>query len=229
MQTYRFIEEQNRRILQEQPSNSHPLLLSSRYHETSLSDLCFVLVGQTLDGLVDLCFLRSCNHFFIGGIKPSITNVVHDVGVEQGSILRHDADSLAQRFELNILDILPVYQDPASLRIVESEQQPEYRGFSTPGRANNGDFLPGGNGEAEVLEDRASRVIAKVDILKLDLSAFQLQRLGGRRVLSNIFPSISKLTGSTSGTHADGGLSALQVEHDLHVNQTLPQLSVNGS
>jgi hypothetical protein len=91
--------------------------------------------------------------------------------MEQRSILWHDTNRLAKGFQLHLLDILAVDQDPTALRVVEAEEQSEYRGFTTSRGPDDGDLFTGRDGKAEILEDEPIRVVPKVDVFKLDLAS----------------------------------------------------------
>lgn len=176
--TYRFIEEEDGRVFQQQSRDCHSLLLASGYHKTAFPDLCLILLWETLNCLIDLSPLRSGNNLFIGGVQSAVPDVVHDIGMEQRSILWHDTNRLSKGFQLHILDVLAIDQDFTALRVVEAEEQSENRRFTTSRGSDDGDFFTGRDGKAEILEDRSVRVVPKVDVFKLDLASLQLERLG---------------------------------------------------
>lgn len=69
------------------------------------------------------------------------------------------------------MDVLRVDENPAGRRIVETEQETEYGGFSAPGRTYDGYLFSCRDGEAEVAEDGARRVVSKRDIFETDRSS----------------------------------------------------------
>ena len=52
--------------------------------------------------------------------------------MEERCVLGYNADRLPQAFELDLGDVLAIYEDPTKGWIVEPEEEPEDRRFATP-------------------------------------------------------------------------------------------------
>ncbi|KAI6768701.1 hypothetical protein HG531_010890 [Fusarium graminearum] len=169
-----------RRVLEQDAADSKALLLATGNHESSLTDLGLVAVRERLDGVVDMGTLGDSHDFFRG-------------------ILGDNTDRATQRLEVDITNILVINQDSTTLDIIGSEQETQQSRLSTSAGADNSDLLSSRNRQGQITEDRAVRVVGKVDVLKLNLAALgENQRLRTSLLL-------------------DVGVDLLEVEQSLHI------------
>ena len=90
-----FVEHDDPRILQDCASNGNTLLLSTRQTESTLSDLCFILVGEGEDFLVDAGRPASFIHLLVSCLGICVLKIVHQCLVEKNSVLGNNADVTA--------------------------------------------------------------------------------------------------------------------------------------
>ena len=117
------------------------------------------------------------------GAGAAIGDVVEDRVVEQHGVLRHHADRAAQAVLRHVADVLAVDLDRAAIDIVEAEQQARDRRFAGAARPDDRDGGAGRNAKIDVLQDRAARIVAEIDMAKRDLAALDDQRRRARPVL----------------------------------------------
>lgn len=122
--------------------------------------------------------------------------------------LRNDTDDLPQTLKGDVLNLLAIDEDSATLHLVEPVEQPQDCALARPTRPDDRHLFACRDGERQVFEDRAVGVVPERDILKLDLASLERQRLGPRSIL-------------------DRHVLALDAEEDVHVDQTLPELAVH--
>lgn len=61
----------------------------------------------------------------MAGVDSAVADVVRDGVVEERCILRDNTDSLTQRFEGDVTDILSINKNTTRLRIIETEEETE--------------------------------------------------------------------------------------------------------
>mmetsp|Transcript_8501 Transcript_8501/g.28495 ORF Transcript_8501/g.28495 Transcript_8501/m.28495 type:complete len:205 (-) Transcript_8501:1223-1837(-) len=100
-----LVEENDLRILQDGPGDSHPLLLSPGQLQAPLPYPRLVLVGEVHDRVMHSSNPSGFHYLLQSCILPAVGQVVPDCVVEQHSVLRHDADGLSQRLLFDLADI----------------------------------------------------------------------------------------------------------------------------
>ena len=73
-----FIQDQDRRVFQEDTGNGNPLLLTTGETGTTFSDKGFILLWKFHDKVVDVCTFCSGNDLFVRGIRFSVGNIITD-------------------------------------------------------------------------------------------------------------------------------------------------------
>lgn len=121
--THGFIKEEDRRVLQYHTSDGQPLFLSARNHQPPLSNLRLISVRKPLNRVVNIGSNSRSLDLLIRRIQSPVPDVVHNVGMEQGRVLRHDADCLSKRIKLDFRDVLPVDEDPSGGWFVEPVEE----------------------------------------------------------------------------------------------------------
>ena len=119
----RFVEDQDRRSLEDRARDGDALLLAPRELQAALADLGAVAFRNHGHEAVDLGKARSLSHVGLARGPASIADVVAERVVEQHRILRHHADGVAQGGLGDTGDILAVDRDAPAVRLVEAEQQ----------------------------------------------------------------------------------------------------------
>ena len=165
--THRLVKEENLGVLEQDARDRHALLLSPRDHHPPLANLGQPLVRQTLDRLRDVGQPRRLFHFIVRRIEAAVSDVVQNVAMEEGRLLRDDTNLTPQRLELNIVQLLPVDKDLAGRWLVEPEQEAEDGRFAAARGTDNANFLAGRDRKRNV----AVRVIAEGNVLETDLAS----------------------------------------------------------
>jgi predicted amidohydrolase len=140
----RFVEDQDRRVLQEHARDRQPLLLAAGQFDAALAD------DRVQPGRQARYHARPAapagRHRMIGlvgGAEAAIGDVLADRAAEQEDVLLHDADLAAQRGERHVPDIDAVDGDRAGADLVEARQQRADGGLAGAGRTDEGDGLAG--------------------------------------------------------------------------------------
>ena len=107
----RFIENQDRRILQDGARDRHALLLAAGQFQAALAHHRVITLRQRFDEIMDVRGLRGGDDFFARRIGTPVGDVVVDRIVEQHGVLRHDADRGAQAGLRHVAYVLAVDQD----------------------------------------------------------------------------------------------------------------------
>ena len=89
-----LIQNENRRVFQEDAGDGHPLLLSAGQHDASLTHIGLEAVRHVHDIVVDLRPLGRLDDLILGGIGPAIADIVQDGAGEEEHVLLDDADVL---------------------------------------------------------------------------------------------------------------------------------------
>lgn len=142
-------------------------------------------------------------------LQVSIAKIVANGVVEERRILWDNTNRLAKRLLANVANVLTINENSARLDVVVAEQEPQDGALSATARPDDGDLLPGGDGEGEVLENRAIRAVAKSDVFEANLAA------------------LAQVKRRSVGLVLYGNVDLLQVEERLHVEQRLAQLTVD--
>ena len=195
----RLVEHQDRRTFENSPADGDALLLAARELEPALADRGIVAVGQRLDEIVNARHPGGTLDLVPGRPGIAVGKIVEDRVVEQHGVLGNDADRRAQGVLGDVADVFAVDEHAAAGHVVEPEQDAADRRLAGTARADDGDRLAGGHGEAHVLEDRPPRIVTEIHVVEHDLTAGHLER-----------PS--------AGPVDHVGFGMQQVEHDLEVD-----------
>src|SRR4029079_15698997 len=146
------------------------LLLAAGQLVAALADERVVALGQLEDALVDRRRPRGPLELRLARVRLRIQQVLADRRMEEVGLLRHDADNLAERRELDLPDIDAVDLDGACVTVVEARDQVGRGGLARAGRADERDQLAGLPLEVDVLErerldelDRRRAVIERLE------------------------------------------------------------------
>ena len=88
--------------------------------------------------------------------------------MEDDRLLQDHADPVAEVGQGQAADRQAVEADLAPGRVVEPHQEVDQRALAAPGRPDERDLHPGLDPEADVPDDRLSRLIAEADPVELD-------------------------------------------------------------
>src|SRR5271156_904015 len=137
----RFVENQDRSVLQNRPCNRQPLSLSPAQARTFLANLRVVPLRHVEDEVMRERHSRRLLYLAHWNIRLAIRNVVPHRIVEQHRLLRHLADLLTQRSDRHIPQIMSINQNPSFIHIEESRNQIHQRRFSGTTRSDKRNHL----------------------------------------------------------------------------------------
>ncbi|NJM32738.1 MAG: hypothetical protein HC848_07675, partial [Limnobacter sp.] len=174
--TRRFVEKQDRRVLQKRARDPHPLFLATREFQATLAHLGLVTIGQAFNKAMDVCGVCSRFNFGLTGARAPIANVIRNGVVKQHGILGHDANLRAQRLLLHLCDVLPINQDLAVTHVVKPVQQPCQSGFARTAVAHHCHRFPGGNFKTEFVQHLPAWFVMKIHRAKFNGGLLQYQK-----------------------------------------------------
>ena len=166
----RLVEDQDLRIGENSPCDRQELLLPLGDVACLLIEFHIVAARQSLDKAVYMRRLGCPDDFFICGVKPSVTDILHDRAVEQPGILEHHAEHLAQFTAVEIFYIVSVDLDGAAVDIVETHQQLDHGRLPRSGRTHDRNLLPFLHLGGEIIDDDLIRIVTEVYMVELHIS-----------------------------------------------------------
>ena len=95
--------------------------------------------------------------------------------------MQHHAEGLAHRLARELKRVDTIQQDLSRVDVVEAHEQVDDRGLARPGRAHDGDRLPGQDLEADVLDQRLVGHVPERNVRQRDVAG-GLGELGRHRI-----------------------------------------------
>ena len=120
----RFVQHQQRRVLQKHPGNGNALALAAGQFHAAFADLGLVAaptfaIHQLGDKAVGTRAAHGGNHFGLGRLRTAIQQVLPDRPVQQRGVLGDHADLSAQALLGHAGNILAVDEDAARLQVIQ--------------------------------------------------------------------------------------------------------------
>ncbi len=175
------VEDEDARVGEDRPGERHPLALTARQGEPSLSDDGVVAPRQLFDELVRLGSPCGGLDLLEGGVRPAVSDVrPHRVGEEE-ALLEDDADLATQRRERHVADIVPVHSHGAGDRVIETGHHVRQSRLPTTARADEGHGLARLDLQADSAQHRWPVVVGEPNVVEDDLTRErrQLDSTGG--------------------------------------------------
>ena len=147
----RLIEDQDRRLGYRRSRDIKKLSLALTQVRAIALQNRVIALWKTHDKGMGRCHLRRLNDLLVGGIKPSVADILHDRSRKQVGILKNHGDVAAQVVPLNMADINAVDGDGPALDIVEAVDEVRDRRLSGSRGTYEGDLLPRSRVEADIL------------------------------------------------------------------------------
>src|SRR5690348_13175937 len=122
--------------------------------------------------------------FVVGCIGAANSQVLGNGPIEQQTLLKDDADVLAQCRDLEVADIGAVEINRAGLRIEGTMQKRQRGAFPRSRRADESNGITRIGNKAQMLNSRAAIVIVERDIPELDQAAHRWRLDGAGTVLN---------------------------------------------
>jgi hypothetical protein len=95
-------------------------------------------------------------YLVLGGVRPAQGQVFPHRHGEEGGLLEHDPDPLAQRVQPDVPDVPTVDGDPAGGDVVEPGHQGQQAGLAAAGGTDDGQRLTGLDGQLDAAQHRRS-------------------------------------------------------------------------
>ena len=153
-----LVEDEDPRVLEQDPRDRDALLLAARELVAALADHRVVALGQLDDPVVDGGGARRGLQLGVGRVRPGVAQVVADRGVEEVRLLGHEADrsrpsdaSLIRRTSTPSISTAPLSD------VVQPRDQVGRGGLARPGRADERDELARLGLEVDLLERERGR------------------------------------------------------------------------
>ena len=118
-----FIEDKDRRVLQEHSRNREPLLLAAGEFDAALSNIGIVTIRKFHDEVMCISKLGCFDYLFPGCTGSAIADILDYRTGEKLYILLHDSDVIPEALELDVTDIFAVDLYRAVSNIVKSRNE----------------------------------------------------------------------------------------------------------
>src|SRR5579883_1985135 len=151
-----FIQQKQRRILQECTSNRDALALPARELDASVTHDGCEAARQYLDEFAASRELGGFDDFGICCIGPAIPDVLHRRSIKQREILRYDRNGRPQALLSHPCNILSINRNSATLKIIEALDQREQARLAPARRTDELDPLTGFKLQIEAFENGVS-------------------------------------------------------------------------
>ncbi len=117
----------------------------------------------------------SRNHFFIGSIQPSVTDILHNRSLKQPCVLKHHTKAFSKLASVKFPDIVPIHFDAPAVHIIKAHQKLYHRRFPCTGRPYNSYCLPGFYLAAEILDNDFLRLVTESYMVEMDSALYFIQ------------------------------------------------------
>src|SRR5919109_3790555 len=135
----RLVEDENRRILQQDARDRDALLLAAGEAIAALPHDGLQTVGEGGDQVVDLCRTTCLDQLFVGRVGPRVTEVVRDGVVVEVRVLRDDPDGARQAGQRDVADVAAVYAHGTFGDVEDARNQHRDRRLARTRRADERD------------------------------------------------------------------------------------------
>ncbi len=173
-----FIEQQDRGILEQRPSDRDALFLATRQTGTALAEVGAIAIRKFGQEVVRFGAAGGGEHVLIAGAESAVADVVQGIGAEQHRILGHQGDRRTQVGRVECGQVEVIDQNPSGLRVVEAQQQLQDGALAGTRGADQGDRFAGSDMQVEAHQCRGvgTRGVSKIDPLEADLAACRLRQ-----------------------------------------------------
>src|SRR5690606_355327 len=133
-----FVENEDRRRLEDCAGDGDALLLATGKLQAALTDRRFVTIRQCLNEIGDLSGAGCLVDFLIARIRPAVADIVADRIVEKDGILRNHADGGTERLLRHVTHVLAIDGKTAAGHIVEAKEKARDGRLASAGRSDDG-------------------------------------------------------------------------------------------
>src|SRR5579863_4300710 len=163
-------------MAQQRARDRQTLLLASGDFHAPLADQSVETTVGACKQTVDRGLLEDLHALGIGGAGVDEQQILADGAGEELSVLRDEADLLAEQVEIDAIGWDAVIENRTGFRRVEADQQFHQRGLAGAGGADEGDRVPLSGAETDFVQGKRGRTL----VLESDLVELQGQQLVNR-------------------------------------------------
>src|ERR1700733_1775437 len=167
-----FIEDENRRVLEQCPGNGNALAFSAREAKALFADHGIVFFRQPPDKVVGQGSLSGCDYPAHGNPSLTVGDVVAHRIVEEDRFLGHIAYLRTERRQAHIPQVVAVNADATGGDIKKARDQVHQGGLAGAAGANQRDYLTPGDDQVDISENLAFAfliAIVEADVFDPDL------------------------------------------------------------
>ena len=163
----RFIQYQDRGVLQQSAGDGDALLLAAGQPHGPLAHHCFVALRQVVDELMGIGGPGCLFQLRLTGIRIAETKVVGDRAMEQVGVLRYHRHLFPQFFQGNFAHVPAAQLDYAFPGIEEAQHQPHDGGLARSAGPDQPQGFPLVQREGKIVKRRAAPfVVGVADVLE---------------------------------------------------------------
>ncbi len=202
----RLIKNKDRRVAKQRTRNGHPLALTTRELDALLANDGVVALRKRHNKVVDVGGPGGFLNVIWVSIRPPNADIFINSAVKQERVLINDRDHAADLCERKFAQIVPADADTALVRVIESQQQSDDRGFTAPRGADDTDPRTCSDMKIETIVNISSRPrIPEMNIIEIDRrSQSNIKR--GRSSVGNKRRLIENPIDALSRRHPDHAL-----------------------
>ena len=115
----RFIQNEDRGILEKSSSNADPLLFTHTEFDPAFADMGIVSLWKSGDECMTIGCFRGLRHGIRTGIQITVLNIFQDRTVEEKRLLGNHTDLIAQRLQFDLSDIDPINKNGSGLKLIK--------------------------------------------------------------------------------------------------------------
>ena len=148
-----LVQDEDRRIMEEDTGYRKPLLLTARQLYSSLSNDCLIALRQVPDKSIGMRTPRRRLDFFRRRVRPSVAEIFANSRIKEIRLLQDHADGSAKRIKRYLADVLAIHENPSSDRIKKSCDQADQGCLPNSARPGDRDDFARSNSKADSIEN----------------------------------------------------------------------------
>ena len=164
----RFVEQDDRRVLEKRAGDGDALALAAGKLHAVLAARAVVALGEAHDEVVGVGRLGRGLDLVARGAGPAEGDVVGDRALEQERLLADVGEVAAQRSAPDLADVLAVDQHRAGLGLVEAQDQVHRRRLAAAGAPDQRRRPARLGDEVEAAQHRLALAIGEAHVAELD-------------------------------------------------------------
>src|SRR5690606_15810226 len=172
----RFVEDQDRRVLEDGAGNGDALALTSGQLLSALADDGVVSVREPADELLGFGQPSGTNDVLVTGAPAPVNDVLANGTMEEEDVLTDQADGAPEVIQAQLGDRDTIDRDGAFLDLVQAQKQLDECALSRAGRPDDPDGGARRDRDRHVVENLRAGGIGEGDLTDFDFTA---RGLGG--------------------------------------------------